>query len=761
MTTLHIDFESRSTIDLRKVGLHVYANHPTTDVICMGFAFGDRKVQVWDTASLSKHEAGATRSFLKQEAQPPEKWDDEPPWHPLGVWRHVQGGGTVYAHNASFEIAIWNTIMVKRYGWPPLTPEQTFCTAAMARAMGLPGDLERAAPAAGLDIAKDGKGHRLMLQMCKPREVVKGGCPRCGGAKWLQSPEPSETFYGVRAVTHDPCPDCHGTGDKIIWWDDEERLGRLYDYCKTDVEVERQLEKRLMPLSRPERKLWLLDYAINERGVYCDTNLARKAQGLTAMTKDLLDDKLAKITGGWVSRTTNHLQLSDWVRQRGVECPGVAKEAVTDLLARGDLPQDVREALVIRQESAKSSTAKFVSMVNRASADGWIRGMFMYCGASTGRWAAYGVQLHNLPRPTLEFEEILEVIEILNTRELSVALETIDAFYGPPLAVMASIIRAMLCAPPGSRLIAMDFSAIEACVLAWLAGEAGALKILFGDGKLYEHAAASIYGVLRGEIAKKGPRRQVGKVAVLALGYGGGIGAFATMAAGYGVDMEEVLPTLWAAADWATKKAAIGRYRSWKKTTTDKKTTREAAVASELTKLAWRKDNPSIVSFWRELEDAAVSAMENPGVQFTVRGRITYRKAGSFLWCRLPSGRVICYPYPEMRPKKTPWDTIKNVIHYKEINAKTRQWQNTHTYGGKLAENVVQAVARDLLAEGMLAVDRAGYNVVLHIHDELVVETPDGQGSLEEVADLMSAVPGWAEGCPISVEGWEGERYRK
>jgi DNA polymerase bacteriophage-type len=297
----------------------------------------------------------------------------------------------------------------------------------------------------------------------------------------------------------------------------------------------------------------------------------------------------------------------------------------------------------------------------------------------------------------------------------------IDMLYGPPLGVVSSCLRGMITAAPGQELMAADFSAIEARVIAWLAGEEKVLKIFRGDGKIYEHAAAGIYGVPVDEVTKD--QRFIGKISVLALGYQGGVKAFQSMARNYGVDIPE-----------------------------DK---------AEEIKNAWRKDNPNIVRFWRTLENSALEAIRKPGLMVPTGKHIIFRRAGSFLWCRLPSGRALCYPYPKIINKEVPWGGTKPAISFKGVDSITKKWGEQNTYSGKIAENITQAVARDLLTEAMLRVEKAGYPINSHIHDEIVCEIPENTGDLHRFEQLMAETPSWADGLPVQAEGWIGKRYRK
>ncbi len=342
---------------------------------------------------------------------------------------------------------------------------------------------------------------------------------------------------------------------------------------------------------------------------------------------------------------------------------------------------------------------------------------------------------------------------------LEIVRNSIDMFYGSPLGILADCLRGFLIASPGHDLIGADFSAIEARVLAWLADETSVLERFRGDGKVYEFAASNIYRIPMEQITKY--QRQIGKVSELAFGFGGGVRAIQKMAKNYDVRMAPALPGLWKAATSDQRDSAI---KYWDSKGKDFGISKEEFLASEITKLSWRKTRPKTVAYWSSLENASKLAVANPGKICTVGpiGReIKYKAAGSFLWCLLPSKRALCYPYPRVETIQTPWGEPKQSLTYMSEDSTTRKWERHKAYGGLLCENVTQAVARDLLAEAMLRLEQKTYPVVMHVHDEVVCEVPEGLGSVKELESITCELPIWANGLPIAAEGWRGKRFQK
>lgn len=701
---LQIDFETYSACDLKTAGLDNYAKHPTTGVHCMAWAFDeDPGVRIF--APMMSN--AACQLALD----------------------HVAGGGLVYAHNAAFELAIWNNVCVPKYGWPELKLEQVRCTMAMAYAMSLPGSLEKAAAALGVPQQKDMKGSRVMMQLAQPREVIPSDI--------------SDDLTYYRFWTPDDAP---------------EKFQQLYDYCRQDVEVERALHKRMMELSDYEQTIWQIDQRINNRGVQVDLAAVNAAIRLVESEKARLDAEMLRVTGGEVGKCTEVQLLVKWIRNQGVEIKGAAKADVLDALS-GELPDRVRLALGLRKEAAKSSTAKLIAMRDAASADGRVRGTKQYHGANTGRWAGRRVQTDNYPRGFLAPHEVDDAIAAIKRLPTSDAAKYLSMMFGPVLDVISSCLRGMLVPSDGNDFGQADFSNIEGRVLAWLAGEEWKLQAFrdfdAGTGPdIYNLTYAESFEVPVESVTKD--QRQIGKVEELAFGFGGGVGAGQSMARIYNIKVDDSTMDKW--------------------------------------KTLWRNKHPKIVYYWHDLESAAINAVQLGCVcKAGAKDRqVAFKKDGSFLWCRLPSGRVLCYPYPwiDTAVKFTwlergvlhhaTWSGARvakeglpigarvtredrGVLFYMAVNSTTNKWEETSTYGGSLAENVTQAVARDLLADALVRLEDNGYPVTMHVHDEVVVEVPADSpaDTVEKIEMLISQTPEWAKGLPVSAEGWRGRRYRK
>jgi len=713
--TCSLDFETRSTVDLKKVGSYKYFEHESTDVLCLAYAFGDAEPDLW----IPGQEFPKTlKAFIMNTSNP------------------------LCAFNAAFERLAWREIMVKRYEAPPIDDSRWRCTMTEALSMNLPAKLEHCAPALGLDIVKDDVGHRVMMTLCKPRHTKDGS---------------------------------------LKWWDDPARYERLYSYCKHDVRVEQAIAKRLFRLIPSEQKLYQLDMQINDRGVFIDKELCQAARYVVQTASERLDREMYAVSNGDIGACTNVQQIIKYLAAHKIVTESIDKENIEDLLIRDDLPENVRRVLELRQEGSKTSTAKIKSMLQRRQDDGRMRGNLQFYGApDSGRWAARGAQLQNLPRPKIledvEQEEVDTAVSYLMTGDS----ELVNLAYGMPLTLVADCVRPMICAAPGNIIFASDYKNIEGRVAACLAAQEDKIKAFIdydmGIGPdLYLISASDIYGVPI-ECAK--PHRQVGKVSFLSMQYAGGARAFAKMGKNYGVRAEPLYESIWGTTDESVKSQA---QKNWIFFGYKTGMSMRAFLAAECIKLAWRIKNDKIVRCWQNLEEAAMEAVRKPGEIFHV-GHVRYKKSGSFLFCMLPSGRTLSYPYPQIKQQRQKTEEQRKLeieralaagikyeeeeikkwnLTYKTIDSFTHKWSETTTYGGRLFNNCVQGLSRDIMAEAMLRTDKAGYKNVLTVHDEVVAEVPLGFGSLEEYEKLMCEIPLWAKGFPITASGWTGHRYRK
>lgn len=506
-------------------------------------------------------------------------------------------------------------------------------------------------------------------------------------------------------------------------------LERLVEYCDVDTIVEKAICGTLPALTDKEQEVWELDLRINSRGVPVDLETIAHATKLCNAAKVQHNNNIKRLTNGALYSANQSVEIVKWLATHGVEVTGIAKDIVEHVLEE-DVPDIVRAVLNERLLAAKTSTAKLNSIM-KSQKNARIYGMFQYHAAGPGRWGGRRVQLQNIPRPSKDFTQ--EDIEIV-VRSIAEGrpLEQIEILYGPLLGVMAMCLRAILATPEGEVFLSADLSNIEGRALPWLAGEQWKLDAFSeydrGEGPdiyLLSYSRA-FYTTIEG--AK--PYRQIGKVTELSMGFGGGVGAFQNMAKNYGVKVTDTR-------------------------------------ANEIKK-AWREAHPAIVAYWTGLEIAAKRAIRKPGVKYYAEtdytkgdAKISYVFKDKFLMCTLPSGRTISYYDPKLQVKKMSWGEERLTITYmSEDSQRNNKWCRVKTYGGKLAENVTQAVARDILAENMLLIDPI-YPIVLHVHDEAVSIVAESQADVSHYETLMSALPSWAAGLPIAAEGWAGKRYRK
>ena len=659
-----VDIETYSPQDIAKVGAYRYAQDPEFEILLLGYCTEDSATpKVFDLTSWPD-----TEHFLREQL----------PW--LLDSRYIKR-----AHNAAFEW--WCLSEALRLTWDERVAwlSQWECSMVHALYCGLPAQLGALGKA--LQQPEDA------LKMKEGKALIKYFCTPC---------KPTKTNGGRtrNLPRHDP---------------DKWRL-----FCKyngMDVIAERANDRRLAAWPVPEEIMqqWRQDVEMNARGVAVDMELVDAAQYILEQNAIPLKAELKRLTG--LPNPGSRAQLLGWLENRGVHLDGLSKDAVAEAL-EGDLPGDVRRALELRQQTSKASNSKYKTIALSRGADNRIRGTLQFYGASrTGRWAGRLLQSQNLPRTYLDHQEDWrEIVKLHDPDALALLTDNVSD-------TLSQLIRTALVPGKGCTFVDADFSAIEARLIAWLAGEEWVLDVFRTTGKIYEATAARIFGVPFETIVKGNPNykyRQRGKVATLALGYQGGVGAMKRM----GGDQLGL--------DDAGLQDIVNR---------------------------WRKQNPKICKLWRRMQDAAVHTIRT-GKTTRVRDGVVFRKEMSrdcpfpFLTLELPSGRKLFYADPGTTPD--------DRITYKEWDK--GGWREAETYGGKLTENLTQAVGRDCLAYALDNLRRARYRVVFHVHDEVIIELPQQQNAdaaLQDVVRIMSRVPFWAEGLPLNAAGWHGDFFTK
>ncbi len=582
---------------------------------------------------------------------------------------------TKYAHNAAFEMCC-----LSKYLGHEVDVRQWDCTMVMCARMGFPLALGQAAAVLHLDQQKMKEGKNLIRYFCQPATSGKNAGNR-------NEPQLHLDKWQV-----------------------------FKDYCLQDVATEGAIRRRLQGLIEVpawERRLYEIDYEINRRGVAVDIDLARKAVAMSEEKDAELLQEARELTG--LDNPKSVAQASEWVRAKQMlsKAPGLNKDAVKDMLKNWSLLPEVKQYLAIRSQLAKTSVKKYQAVLDAVCADGRIHGILQYYGTFTGRWAGRLVQMQNLPQNHLK--EIGAARAMLKEGDR----DAIELIYGDVKQTLSELIRTTFIPKPGYVFHVCDFSAIEARVLAWLAGEEWVVEVFRTHGKIYEATASQMYHVPVSEITKGDPRRQRGKIATLALGYGGGVGALEAM------DPAGVIPE-------AEKKSTVRM---------------------------WRQANLHIVHFWQAVEEAALKAI-NTGITQTIHKglRLGYKKG--CMTVTLPSGRTIVYPRVRIEQEEMMYGGIKPTISYERLNQETRQWGRARTYGGKLTENIVQSIARDILATVLMREHDAGLNVVFHVHDETITECPTSV-PLEQIEAIFSEPIPWAEGLPLKGAGYSGSFYFK
>ena len=720
MKKAHLDFETRSTVNIKTAGAAIYASHHSTEILCLSFSYDDKPVQI-----------------IKRDV-----FNQSRPVFPSGLLPFVTDENyRLMAHSAFFEYQIWENILHKRFGWPSLKdPRRWGCTLAKCAAANLPFSLDNAGAALKIEARKMAiQGRMILNKLSSPQGLDPIGSP--------------------------------------IWNEDPKLYEQLYEYCQQDVRAEMEIDKRLPDLTEYEQKVWELDMAINARGILADTDAATKAMKMADSLTVRMNKEMLSLSGGMVEKVSQPIRVREWLLcKHNIRTESLDKQVLAELLARKDLPAVVHKVLYLRSQGGKSSTSKYKAILATASPeDGRIRGALQYHGAGTGRWAGRLVQFQNLPQGTeKDPDAAIDVIKGGDAGWFEVA-------YQKPMETLSSCIRGVACVSgPDKKLLCADYAGIETCVLMWAADETEALDYLRAGKNLYVPMAEQIFKGKNKAISKHGTpfEYKVGKMTILGSGYQMWWPRFVDQCATAGVILGSDKVTDHMTDDFGGEADPIElsllgegpKYVGKPK----KRAMTEAEVMGEEAILAYREKYKKVVQMWKSTEATAILAIKCPGtIQLAMGGKVKFgmSKSREFLCCQLPSGRWLSYFKPSVRSRVNKFGQEKESIHFFGEDSMTGMWVEQHTYGGKLVENIIQAIARDIMANGMLKCEAGGFPVVLTVHDELVVEVPKCNGgktekmcgpeALKRFISCMCDTPEWAKNIPITAEGWAGLRYRK
>lgn len=653
---LFIDVETYSSVDIKESGAYKYIESPDFEILIIGYALDDGPVKIVD---------------LAQGEEMPEEFEEA----------LLDPDCVKVAHNAVFE-----RLSFKRIGYN-VPAEQWYCTSVKAAYCGLPLSLDGVSKALNLTDKKLDTGKALIKYFSCPCKAT-----RVNGMRTRNYPE------------HAP-----------------EKWEMYKEYNKYDVLAEREIFKRLEAYIIPdiERKMYVLDQNINDRGILVDMELAESAIAVDNTYTSILTQHAQQLTG--LENPNSPVQIRQWIEKTtGCVVMSLSKETMPDLMKEfADYP-DVIELLNIRKKLSKTSIKKYYAMLNCAMKDHRVRGTFQFYGANrTGRWAGRLLQLQNLSKNHISHIEVPR--EMIRARDW----ESVEMMYDDVADILSQLVRTALIASPGKVFSVADFSAIEARVISWLANEKWRMDVFRGDGKIYEATGAKMFNVPISAITKGSVLRDKSKISELALGYEGSLGALKRMG-GERMGLSD------------TEMMSLVR--------------------------KWRMANPAIVDMWKEIDEASKEAVRYQRLVSCTYRNIIFDCNGEFMTIQLPSGRKLFYYGPKFKDKKIGCSTMPTrVLCYQGVVQETKQWGEIDTYGGKLTENIVQAIARDLLGDAMLRMQDEGYEIVASVHDEVIVEVPEinAKDHYNRLVEIMSTPPQWAEDLPLNADGGVMMFYQK
>jgi DNA polymerase len=709
---IHLDYETFSELDVRKVGAFKYAEHASTRILIMCWAFDDGPVHVWADGRCSDEDA------LEE------------------LFEHVRKGGSFGAHNAQFEYCVWNFVMRRHFdSVPMLRVKQLNCTAARAAMCGLPRKLEKVGEALGLDVVKNKEGTALIKLFSQVRKPTKKN--------------PATRIYPK---------------------DEPAKFKRFIHYCRTDVSTERELDERIPQLSPFEREAFRLDYVVNQRGIPIDVELVRHTLTVVAELERRIKERATELTGG--TRPTQRDKLLHWLEGQGYELENLQAKTITTLLTGKDIDPLVRALLLLRVEASKASVKKLAKMLSMPGKHNRARGAILYYGAHTGRDAGKILQPQNFIRGLPDIGDQIKLMQqVFSLLEHGADADVFEWIYnsGDPedpaqtnigaITAIAMCMRGFICAPDGWRLLVVDYAQIEARLLVWLAeqmdavqeyrdydrvskmpkAEAEAYRLKTGRGwDRYVLMGAFLFGIKPHEVTKE--QRRIAKNLVLGCGFQLGWKKFIEYCAKLDLIIEQDM-----------SKRAVG---------------------------AFREKHEKVEQYWFDVERCAIAAVKKRGQRVHLRNVSFYwGKDSDYLTIRLPSGRDLFYPFPEVRQVPNPWrkGQMKDQLSYMTA-WKGVKWVRQTTYGGSLVENIVQGIARDVMVIGVKNAEANEYPVVLKVHDEMLACVPvpgsdeldctaerhsPRRHSIQELEQLVTDIPEWIGDCPVASEGFETVRYRK
>jgi DNA polymerase len=700
-TALTLDLETRSAVPIKTASYRRYASNSTTGILCIGLQFLEE-----DRGSV----------FVPKEGpvfKPGDKCPD-------AVIYAIENQIPVYAHNCPFDKRVWRA-QAPKLGWPDIPEHLWRDSMAVCSYYALPRKLKDVAAALGLAVQKDMVGHNVMMQLTKPKKPTKHQIK-----KWA-----------AQGVAERDIP--------LQWIETPEKLAINAEYCRKDVEVQTLLIQHLGHLPPELLEDWQLDQEINERGVPADMFSLIATQYHINEEMKRVNTEIRDITTGvtGVPKVTSvgaRDKILDFVRSQGVSMDGLTKNDVAGSLCDSEIQGTSRRVLQLRAAAGLASIKKIKSMLDNIDGDGRLRDALVWHKASTGRWAGARWQPHNFPRDCMKEEDANQFHDVIRDQDDPVGFlaeetwGTREEFFGQ----LSTAMRSYLKAPAGKRFLVSDFASIESRVLAWLAHCDTMLQAYYRHDCVYSQFASRIYNR---EIKTKGPERQLGKKAVLGLGYGMGEVTFIDSCA-----EDPQVPDM-------SKTKEVMVLNKWKRRE-EKKTLTEGKIVVDL----YRRTYPEIPKFWSDCEKCFCYAIKNR--TYVWLRNICFGCNGTWAWIRLPSGRCIWYAEPKVSPAENPWTgKEEDKASFMGIG-KNNYWTRQDTWGGTLTENIVQAVSADLLKAAIKRVNsHPDYPVILSVHDEVIAETE--RGTKEEFHQMMLVIPDWAHGCPVDAETGECVRYGK